>query len=62
MSSAKNTGKITYLKIKTQHYSFNLKLTKLDSPIYDTYYFLVGDKDFLLRACLLNEAYQHLPS
>lgn len=34
-----------YLKFKTPHYSFNLTLTKTDSKIYDTYYFLVGEND-----------------
>lgn len=35
----------TYLKFRTPHYSFNMTLTKSMSKIYDTYYFLVGEKD-----------------
>jgi hypothetical protein len=35
----------TYLKFKTPHYSFQMEISKVESSVYDMYYFLVGDKE-----------------
>jgi hypothetical protein len=45
MSLEKKIENPIYLKFKSPHYSFFMTVNKVVSPVYNSYYFIIGDKN-----------------